>query len=125
MNAAPLGIHDLAVHVLEGFRHRREELLDGFLAGVDVGCRLGARFSKPRFGQGEKGLIVRLQRLGAQRLKRLAQVLFGLSVRFQALRMDGAIFLELGLKARLRRPRRKPADEDADTNADQKDQQRK
>jgi len=43
------------------------------LARVDVRGRFGARFAEPRFGEIEKRLVVGLQRVGAERLKRIAQ----------------------------------------------------
>ena len=51
LDAAPLGVLDLAVHVLERFLQRREQILDRFLPRVDVGGRLAARLAQPGFGQ--------------------------------------------------------------------------
>ncbi len=119
LRAAALGVLDLAVHLIERFRHRREQLFDGLLARVDVGGGFGARLLQPRFGEMQERLVVGLERLGAERLKRFAQPAFGVLVRLQPLGMNGAISFELGLETGLRGTRGQPADNDAndDTNA--------
>ena len=63
LDAAALRVLDFAIHLLERLAHRREQILDGFLAGVDVGRRLGARLAQARFGERQKRLVVRLQRI--------------------------------------------------------------
>ena len=73
LDAPTLGFPDLAVHVAERFRHRRQQVLDGHLALVDVGRGRRAGLAQPRFGQVEKRLVVALERFVAQRAKRVPQ----------------------------------------------------
>ena len=47
LDAPALGVLDLAVHPIERGLHRREQILDRFLAGVDVRCRLGSGGAQP------------------------------------------------------------------------------
>ena len=94
-DAPPLGVLDLAVDLLERLRHRREQILDRLLARVDVAGRLGARLAQPRFGEMEKRFVVGLERLGAQRRKRVAEPRFGVCVGLQPFGVDGAIALQL------------------------------
>jgi len=63
-------------------------------------------------------LIVRSERIGAQRLERVAQRGFRVPVRGEPLGVDGAIAFELGEETRLRRAGREPADERPDGEAD-------
>ena len=58
----------------------------------------------------EERFVVGLEGVGAERLERIAQLGFGVVVGLEPLGVDGAIFLELGLKTGLRGPRREPAD---------------
>ena len=48
----------------------------------------------------EKRFVVGLERFGAERLERVAQLRFGLLVRLQPLGVDRALFVELGPNAR-------------------------
>ena len=58
LRAAALGVLDLAVHLVQRLRHRREQLFDRLLARVDVGGGFGARLLQPRFGEMQERLIV-------------------------------------------------------------------
>ena len=78
-DAAALGVLDLAVHLLERLRHRRQQILDRLLARVDVAGGLRARFAQTRFGQREERFVVGLERVGAERLERVAQLRLGLA----------------------------------------------
>ena len=60
-----------------------------------------------RFGQREERFVVGFQRVGAERLKRVAQLGFGVLVGREPLGVNRAIFLELGLQPRLSRPGRR------------------
>ena len=48
-DATALRLLDFAIHLLEGLRHGCEQILDGLLPSVDVGCCLGARFAHSCF----------------------------------------------------------------------------
>ncbi len=98
LDASPLGVLDLAVHLVERLRHRREQILDRLLARVDIAGRFAARFAQTRFGEGKKCLVVGLERVSTQCLKGFAQLALSLIVRPETLRVHGAIFLELGPK---------------------------
>ena len=76
-DAPALGVPDLAIHLLERLRHRRQQIFDRLLARVDVAGRLGARFAQPRFGEDEERFVVGLERVGAEGLKGFAQPRFG------------------------------------------------
>ena len=88
LDAAAFGLLDLAVDLLQRFRHRREQVLDRLFAGVDIGGRFSARLAQPRFGEIEKRPIVGVQRLGGQRLECLAQLRFGFVVGLEPLGVD-------------------------------------
>ena len=105
LNAAPFGVLDFGVHPLEGLRHRREQVLDGFLARVDVRVGFGTRLLEPRFGELEKRLVVLAERLRAERFERFAEPRFGVLPRLEPLGMQRAFLLELGLQAGLSRTR--------------------
>src|SRR5262249_29576211 len=109
-------------HVLERPRHRREEILDRFPPCVDVGRSLGARLLHLRRGQRQELLVVVLERFGAERAERVAQLVFGGLVRFQSFGVRGAVFVELSLKARLRGTAGEPANECANGEAGDQDQ---
>ena len=104
LHAAALGFPDFAVDVIERRPHRRQQVLDRLLARVDVGGGLIPRVAQPRLGEVEKGLVVGLQRLGAERLERFAEPRFGILIGLEPLGVDGAILFELGPQARVRRP---------------------
>ena len=114
LGAAALGVLDLPVHLLERLCHRGQQVLDGLLARIDVAGGLRARVAQARFGQGEERLVVGFEGVGAQRLKRVAQLRLGLAVRLQPLGVDGAILVERVLKAGVRGARRQPAHQAAD-----------
>ena len=103
-DAAVLGVLDLAVHLIERLRHRREQIFDRFLARVDVGGGFGARFAQARFGQIKKRPVVRVKGFRAEGLKR------GAKIRFR-----------LAMRGRTCEPAEKPADGESDQNADGKD----
>src|SRR3972149_2437203 len=106
---AASGALDLAVHALERGGHRLEQILDSRLARVDVRGGLGPRVAQPGFGKHEKRFVVRFERVGAERLKRLAESSFGALIGLQSLRVHGAIFVDLGLEAGRRGARGPPA----------------
>ena len=100
LRAAALRFPNLAIHLLERFRDRREQLLDRLLARVEIGRGFRARLAQPRFGQIEKRPVVGFQRFGGERLERLAQLRVGLFVELGTLGADGALAFELVAKTR-------------------------
>ena len=120
LRAAALGVLDLAVHLVQRLRHRREQLFDRLLARVDVGGRFGPRLLQPRLGEMQERLVVGLERLGAERLERFAQPAFGVLIGLQPLGMNGAISFELGLETGLRGTRGQPADHGANDETDRR-----
>ncbi len=119
--AAPLGVLDLAVHLVQRLRHRRQQLFDGLLARVDVRGGFGPRLLQARFGEMQERLIVGAQRLGAERLERFAKTTFGLLIGLEPLGMDGAIAVELRLETGLGRTRGKQSDQRAYRDANEQD----
>ena len=119
-DAAALRVFDFLVDLIERALHRSEQILDGFPAGVDVGCRLFARLAEPRFRKVEKRAVVGLECLGAQRLERVAQAGLRPVVRRNALCMRGTVALERNLQPHLLRTRSEPADKHADGKGDKR-----
>ena len=109
LGPAPFGFPDLAIHLIERSRKRREQALDRLLARVEVGGGFGARFAQPRFRQIEKRPVVGLERLGRQRLERLAQLRVGLLVKPGALGGEGPLALQLTAKMRQGRTAGEPS----------------
>jgi hypothetical protein len=74
-------------------------------------------FAQSGFGEGEKRLVVGLERVSAERLKGVPEGSLGVFVRLQTLRVDRAILLETRLEARQRRTRGQPAERGAECEA--------
>ncbi len=123
LDAPALGVLDLAVHLLERLLQRREQTLNGLLPRVDIGRRLVPRLPQPGFGQVEKSPVVRVERLGAQGLERVAEGCFGFLVGPQAFTMGRAISFRGHLQAGMRRPAGEPAQECTEPQTNRQDGQ--
>ena len=66
LHTAPLRVFDLAIDLIESLVQRRDQILDGFPARVDIGSRFGPCRAQPGFGEIEKRPAVRLERFDAQ-----------------------------------------------------------
>ena len=118
LDAAPLGFLDFAIDLAERLRHRREQVLDGLLAIVDVGRGRRAGIAQTRFGQIEKRLVVALERRVAQRTEGVAQQGLRVLIGLQAFGVDRALPFDVGGEPRLRRTRGQPADKRANEEDD-------
>ena len=94
---APLLVepHELRVDAAELLLERRDELLDGLLALVEVALGLG--LGGPELGARQLGELghARLERLGAQRLERRRQALLGVGDGGEPLLGQRALVLEV------------------------------
>src|SRR5262249_47177394 len=118
VQASSLGFSNFTVDLLERPRDRRQQILDGFLASVKFGGSLGPRFAQPRLSKIQERFVVAAERVGTEGAKGFAEPGFGVAVRFQTLRMDGALLLELGLEPHLPRTAHQPRRERTDDQPD-------
>ena len=123
LDAPALGFLDVAVDVLERFGHRREQVLDGLFSRIDVGAGFDACFAKPGFCEDKKRLIVGFQRLGAERLERLAQPRFGIVIGPETLGMDGALLFNFRSQTGVGRAGGEPAGQDPDNHGKQQQEE--
>ena len=105
--------------MFERFGHRREQVLDGLFSRIDVGAGFDACFAKPGFCEDKKRLIVGFQRLGAERLERLAQPSFGIVIGPETLGMDGALLFDFRSQTGVGRASGEPACQDPDSHGKQ------
>ncbi len=118
-----LGVLDLAVHLLERLLQRREQTFNRHLPRVDIGSRLVPRLPQPGFGQVEKPPVVRVERLGAQRLERVAEGCLGFLVGPQAFILGRPISFRGNLQTGMRRPTGEPPHEGTEPQTNRQNDQ--
>src|SRR5439155_25139894 len=113
-DATALELMEFAIHLLAGLRYGCEQILEGLLPSVDVGCCLGASFAHSGLCQREECFVIGPQRVGAEGLERIAQPGLGIGKRPESFAMDGPFFLDFGLQPVVGGTRRQPADDNPD-----------